>query len=172
MIVLLLSGLVVIFMFFQKTNQKGRTCRCEPPRSTSFDETNPISVENYLGRFLNKNAKNIKKVQKIASATKERASHAPFAGNFLYFFHMFGPFFKKMAQVSFHTNKSVWARWIFGTFLILFCKTQSTRSWNLARDSANSLLLSSERINGQRAKTSRKNYMRARSTPTRLEKGY
>ena len=52
------------------------------------------AVEKYLGHFLEKLQK-YGKVQNIASATKGRASRAPLAGSFLYFFDMFCSFSKK-----------------------------------------------------------------------------
>ena len=52
-------------------------------------------TENYLGHFLEKLQKNVEKLQQIASATEGRASRAPFAGNFLYFFHIFCNFSEK-----------------------------------------------------------------------------
>ena len=48
----------------------------------------------FFWQFFGKNAKNMEKVQTIAPATKERASRAPFAGNFLYFFHILCNFSK------------------------------------------------------------------------------
>ena len=67
-------------------------------------QNNIVTVENYLGHFLEKLEYNMEKVQTNAPATKGRASRAPFAGNVLYFFQIyFFVFFPKMAQVVFHT---------------------------------------------------------------------
>ena len=59
-------------------------------------------VENIQGQFFGKSVKNIEKAQKIASSsTKGRASRAPFAGHFLYFFHIFAIFPKKLPWMFF-----------------------------------------------------------------------
>ena len=63
----------------------------------------PPSVENYRVHFLENRKKIWKKYKKVAPATKGRASRAPFAGNFLYFFHIFCNFSKKMDQVVLHS---------------------------------------------------------------------
>ena len=44
----------------------------------------------------------MEKVQKMASSTKGRASRAPFAGHFLYFFHTFCNFSEKLALDVFY----------------------------------------------------------------------
>ena len=54
-------------------------------------------VENIQGQCFGKIAKNMEKVQNMASSTKGRASRAPFAGHFVYFLHICCNFSKKLA---------------------------------------------------------------------------
>ena len=59
--------------------------------------------EKLPGPSLGKITKDMEKVQTIASATKGRASRAPFAGIFVVLVPYCLQFFKKLVQVVFHS---------------------------------------------------------------------